>query len=69
MSQAHLHSPIDEADYLHREEAATDKHELVDGEIFAMAGASERHNRIAGNIFFTCAAPPAAKPAVRSWPT
>ena len=52
MSQAHVHSPIDEADYLNREEAATGKHELVDGEIFAMAGVSERHNRIAGNIFF-----------------
>lgn len=52
MSQAHVHSPIDEAGYLRREEAATGKHELVDGEIFAMAGASERHNRIAGNIFF-----------------
>ncbi|WP_018076486.1 Uma2 family endonuclease [Thiobacillus denitrificans] len=52
MSQAHVHSPIGEADYLHREEAATSKHELVDGDIFAMAGASERHNRIAGNIFF-----------------
>lgn len=52
MSQAHAHSPIDETDYLHREEVATGKHELVDGEIFAMAGASERHNRVAGNIFF-----------------
>ncbi|OJZ08038.1 MAG: hypothetical protein BGP20_04810 [Thiobacillus sp. 63-78] len=52
MSQAHVHSPIDETDYLRREAAAAGKHELVDGEIFAMAGASERHNRIAGNIFF-----------------
>ena len=52
MSQARVHSPIDEADYLQREEAATDKHELVDGEIFAMAGAGERHNRIALNIAF-----------------
>lgn len=52
MSQAHVHSPIDEADYLRREEAASGKHELVDGEIFAMAGASERHNRIALNIAF-----------------
>lgn len=52
MSQARVHSPIDEADYLRREEAATCKHELVDGEIFAMAGASERHNRIALNIAF-----------------
>jgi len=52
MSQAHVHSPIDETDYLRREAAAAGTHELVDGEIFAMAGASERHNRIAGNIFF-----------------
>ena len=52
MSQARVHSPIDEADYLNREEAATGKHELVDGEIFAMAGASERHNHIALNVAF-----------------
>jgi Uma2 family endonuclease len=52
MTQARAHSPIDEADYLHHEAAATSKHELVDGEIFAMAGASERHNRIALNIAF-----------------
>jgi len=52
MSQAPVHPPIDETDYLRREAAAAGKHELVDGEIFAMAGASERHNRIAGNIFF-----------------
>ena len=52
MSQAHVHSRIDEADYLNREETATGKHELVDGEIFAIAGASERHNHIALNIAF-----------------
>jgi Uma2 family endonuclease len=52
MSQAHVHSPVDENDYLRLEETATVKHELVGGEIYAMAGASERHNRIAGNIFF-----------------
>jgi Uma2 family endonuclease len=52
MSQAHVHSPVDETDYLRQEETATCKHELVGGEIYAMAGASERHNRIAGNIFF-----------------
>ncbi len=52
MTQAHVHSPVDEADYLRREEAASSKHELVGGEIYAMAGASERHNRISGNIFF-----------------
>ena len=52
MSQARVHSPVDETDYLRQEETATCKHELVGGEIYAMAGASERHNRIAGNIFF-----------------
>lgn len=52
MSQARVHSPVDEIDYLRLEETASTKHELVGGEIYAMAGASERHNRIAGNIFF-----------------
>lgn len=52
MSQAHVHSPIDETDYLRLEETASGKHELVGGEIYAMAGASERHNRIALNIAF-----------------
>lgn len=52
MSLAHAHPPVSEADYLNQEESARDKHELVMGEMYAMAGASERHNRIAGNIFF-----------------
>jgi Uma2 family endonuclease len=43
---------MNEADYLRMEEAAQAKHELVSGEIWSMAGASERHNRISGNIFF-----------------
>ena len=32
--------------YLEFEETATDKHEFVDGQVFAMAGASNPHNRI-----------------------
>ncbi len=52
MSQAHVHSPVDETDYLRLEETASSKHELVGGEIYAMAGASERHNRITLNIAF-----------------
>jgi Uma2 family endonuclease len=52
MSQAHVHSPVDEAAYLHGEETAASKHEFVGGEIYAMASASERHNRIALNIAF-----------------
>lgn len=29
MSQAHMHSPVDETDYLRLEEAAAGKHELA----------------------------------------
>lgn len=43
---------MSEADYLEWESRAKDKHEYVAGEIFAMAGASERHNRITLNIAF-----------------
>ncbi len=32
MSQAHLHSPVDETDYLRGKEAAAAKHALVGGE-------------------------------------
>lgn len=43
-------SYITEADYLARERASTSKHEYYAGRIFAMAGASEAHNLIAGNM-------------------
>lgn len=45
------HHPISPEDYLHAEQLADTKHQLIDGEIFAMAGASENHNLLAGNIF------------------
>ncbi|CAK0773734.1 Uma2 domain-containing protein [Gammaproteobacteria bacterium] len=41
-----------EHDYLAFELNANMRHEYIDGQTYAMAGASERHNRIAGNIFF-----------------
>lgn len=39
-------------DYLVGEVASAFKHEYTDGQIHAMAGAGEKHNRIAGNAFF-----------------
>lgn len=38
-------------EYLSRERHAEHKSEYVAGEIFALAGASERHNLIVGNVF------------------
>ena len=39
------------AEYLEMEEAATEKHEYYQGEIFAMSGSKVPHNIIAGNTF------------------
>lgn len=39
------------ADYLEFERQSEVRHEYVDGFLFAMAGASDPHNLIAGNIF------------------
>lgn len=41
---------IDEQDYLAAEKSSEVRHEYVDGQIFAMAGSSKRHNRIALNV-------------------
>jgi Uma2 family endonuclease len=38
-------------DYLRSERDREVRHEYVDGQIYAMAGASDDHGRIAGNIF------------------
>ena len=39
------------AEYLEAEKDSPVRHEYVDGQIFAMAGASDRHNRVAGNFY------------------
>jgi Uma2 family endonuclease len=42
---------ISEAQYLEDERIREIKHELIDGQIFAMSGASMNHIRISGNLF------------------
>lgn len=43
--------PISPEEYLQRERSSEIRHEYVDGYAYAMAGASDDHNRIAGNLF------------------
>ncbi len=44
--------PISVEEYLNGEQHSTIRHEYIAGEVFAMAGASERHNRISLNLAF-----------------
>ena len=44
-------SVMSEAEYLAFERQSRDKHEFYLGEIFAMSGASRKHNLISGNLF------------------
>ncbi len=39
------------ADYLAGEKESPVRYEYVDGQVYAMAGASDRHNRISGNLY------------------
>jgi Uma2 family endonuclease len=48
LKQSHF---ISEAEYLVGELISEIKHEYIDGEVYAMAGASRSHERIAGNVF------------------
>lgn len=41
---------VSETEYLAGEKIAETKHEYIDGEVFAMAGASASHNRISLNV-------------------
>ncbi len=51
MGQAIRKPRITPEEYLFAERDAEVRHEYVDGEVFAMSGASRRHNRIAGTLY------------------
>lgn len=42
---------ISETEYLEGEQLSQIKHEYIDGQVYAMAGASRNHERIAGNVY------------------
>jgi Uma2 family endonuclease len=46
-----LKTKISVEDYLEGEKVSPVKHEYVEGEIYAMAGASDKHNMIVGDIY------------------
>jgi Uma2 family endonuclease len=50
MPSAFKHSIVSEIDYLAAEQNSPNKHEFVSGSVFAMTGASIRHNQIALNL-------------------
>lgn len=51
MGLAKLKTKISIEDYLEGENFSDIKHEFVNGEVYSMAGASDKHHRICANIF------------------
>lgn len=51
MGLAKLKTKISVADYLAGEKISPIKHEYVEGEVYAMAGASDTHNMIVGDVY------------------
>ncbi len=51
MGQPKLKTKISVEDYLEAEKINAIKHEFVEGEVYAMAGASDNHNLIAGEFY------------------
>jgi Uma2 family endonuclease len=48
LSDSHFLSP---EEYLQQEEKSTIKHEYINGQVYAMAGTTDSHNTIAGNLY------------------
>lgn len=44
-------TPFSADDFLAWDATQTDRHEFVDGEVFAMAGGEDRHASVSGNLF------------------
>lgn len=51
MGYAKLKAKLSVKEYLEGEEISPVRHEYVYGEVYAMAGVSQNHNRITGNLF------------------
>lgn len=51
MASAQTVENISLAEYLEGEKHSEIRHEFVNGQVFAMAGASKRHNRLCGNLY------------------
>ncbi len=51
MSIAQRHAYLTPEDFLRGEDGAPHKHEYLNGVVYAMAGGTQRHARIGGNIF------------------
>lgn len=52
MGRVATRSQMTADEYLAWERAQLDKHEFFQGEVFAMAGGSPRHNELCGNVIF-----------------
>ena len=48
--RSQLHSKFTPEEYLAFERRSSERHEYLDGELFAMSGASKRHNQIVVNL-------------------
>ncbi|MEA3410359.1 MAG: Uma2 family endonuclease [Pseudomonadota bacterium] len=51
MSLARQHQGVSVEEYLRNEERAERKHEYLNGEVWAMVGATDNHVTVAGNLF------------------